>query len=130
MKTVLTYTVAWLGLMLLAILNGILRERAYAPLMSELTAHQLSSLILIALSALYIWSLTGMFRIQSAGYALLIGLIWLGMTIGFEFGFGHYVMDHPWEKLVHDYDILSGRLWLLVLLWTAIAPWLFYHLRA
>ena len=43
MKTVLTYTVAWLGLMLLAILNGILRERAYAPLMSELTAHQLSS---------------------------------------------------------------------------------------
>jgi ABC-type transporter Mla MlaB component len=130
MKIVLTYTVAWLGLMLLAILNGILRERAYAPLMSELGAHQLSSLILIALSALYAWSLTGIYRIQSAGHALLIGLIWLGMTVGFEFAFGYYVMGHPWEKLMHDYDMLSGRLWLLVLLWTAIAPCLFYRLRA
>jgi hypothetical protein len=29
----------------------------------------------------------------------------------FEFLVGHYVMGHPWSRLLHDYNILAGRLW-------------------
>ena len=94
MKIVLTYTIAWLGLVLLAILNGILRERGFGPLMSELSAHQLSTVSGIIIFASYIWSLTGLFRIPSQGHAILIGLIWLAMTVVFEFVFGNYVMGH------------------------------------
>ncbi len=129
MKIVLTYTIAWLGLVLLAILNGILRERGFGPLMSELSAHQLSTVSGIIIFASYIWSLTGLFRIPSQGHAILIGLIWLAMTVVFEFVFGHYVMGHSWEKLLHDYNLLEGRVWVLVLVWTTIAPWLFYRIR-
>jgi hypothetical protein len=53
----------------------------------------------------------------------------LGFTIAFEFLFGHYIADHPWSKLFQDYNILAGRVWAVVLLWVALAPWLFYRLQ-
>ena len=51
-----------------------------------------------------------------------IGLLWFFLTIAFEFIFGHYVMNHTWEKLFADYNFLKGRLWILVLLNNLIAP--------
>ena len=60
--------------------------------------------------------------------ALAIGGIWLALTVAFEFLFGHYVMGHPWSRLFHDYNLLEGRLWVLVLVWTFIAPYVFYRL--
>jgi apolipoprotein N-acyltransferase len=51
------------------------------------------------------------------------------LTVGFELGFGHYVAGHPWSDLVADYDLASGRLWVLIPAWTALAPYLLYRLR-
>jgi len=130
MKTILNYAIGWMGLVIIAIFNGTLRQAGYQPYMSELSAHQLSTLIGILLFAGFIWLLTGIFRIESARQALIIGEMWLIMTIIFEFIFGHYVIGHPWSKLFHDYNLLQGRVWLLVLIWTTIAPYVFYRLRA
>lgn len=129
MKTTLIYAVSWLGLVVLAIVNGWIRVRVYGPSLDELTAHQISTLIGIVLFGGYIWLLTGWFAIESIRQAKLIGGMWLVMTVLFEFGFGHYVMHHPWSKLLHDYNLLEGRVWVLVLVWTAIAPYLFHRLR-
>lgn len=52
--------------------------------------------------------------------------MWLGMTIIFEFGFGHYIMKNSWPKLLGDYNIFAGRVWSLFLVWITIAPYLFY----
>jgi hypothetical protein len=38
------------------------------------------------------------------------GLIWTGLTLVFEFGFGHFVLGLPWERLIADYDIMRGAL--------------------
>lgn len=130
MKIVLIYTASWLGMVILAILNGAMREKVYGKFMGELTAHQLSTLAGIILFGVYIWILTGMFRIESSRQALLIGGIWLIMTTLFEFGFGHYVMGHPWNRLLHDYNILKGRVWSLMLIWTFVAPYAFFRLRS
>jgi len=130
MKIVLKYSVSWLGMVILAILNGTIREKAYGKLMGELTAHQLSTLAGLILFGVYIWMLTGLFRIESSRQALLIGSIWLLMTVVFEFVFGHYVMGHPWDKLLNDYNILKGRVWSLMLIWTFVAPYICYRLRS
>jgi len=122
--------ISWLGLVLLAILNGTLRQKGYGPLMSELSAHQVSTLIAIIIFAVYIYIITGFFRLESARQALLIGAVWVAMTVIFEFLFGHFVMGHSWSRLFHDYNLLQGRLWLLVLIWTFIAPWIFYRIRS
>jgi len=42
--------------------------------------------------------------------------------VAFEFLFGHYVMGHPWSRLVQDFNLLAGRVWALVLLTTLFAP--------
>jgi len=129
MKTILIYIFAWFGMVVLTIANGIIRERFYGQFMPDLSAHQLSTLIAIILFGVYIFIITGVFQIQSGKQAVTIGGMWLIMTVIFEFGFGHFVVGHSWTRLSMDYDILHGRVWILVLVWTFIAPYVFYRLR-
>ena len=117
-------------MVILAIMNGAVREKIYGPHMRELSAHQLSTVIGLIIFGLYIWTLTGIYRIGSSSQAFMIGGMWLIMTILFEFIFGHYIMRHSWIKLFHDYNLLKGRVWLLVLIWTAVGPYVFYRIRS
>lgn len=55
--------------------------------------------------------------------AIAIGLAWLVVTLAFEFGFGR-ARGKPWAELLADYDVLKGRIWVLVLVTTAVAPYL------
>jgi len=124
------YTIAWLGLVLIMILNGTIRNLVYGPLVSELTAHQISSVTGVLLTGLFTWLLSLKWRIQSERLALAIGSIWLVLTIVFEFIFGHYVMGHPWSRLLYDYNLIEGRVWSLVLIFTMIAPYIIYKMRS
>ncbi len=130
MKPLAIYAACWPGMVLLAILNGTLREKLYGPHAPELLAHQVSTVILITILGIYLWILTGFFRIATGLQALLIGGLWLALTVAFEFLFGHWVMRHSWEALLHDYNLARGRIWPLVLIWTAISPYLFYRIRS
>jgi hypothetical protein len=129
MPVVLIYTVCWFGLMVVAILNGTLRTSGFAKLMPELRAHQLSCFTGILFIGLAVWLIDKKWEIVSSNQAIMIGLIWLMMTILFEFVFGHFIMKHPWSRLLHDYRIDEGRLWILVLLWTAVVPFVVYSIR-
>lgn len=123
------YIAGWLGLVVLAIINGVLREKSYGRIVSELTAHQISMVSAMLLFGVYVFWLTGFWPLASAGQALNIGILWLGLTVAFEFLFGHYIMGHTWSKLLHDYNLLKGRLWLLILIWTTVAPYVFYRIH-
>ena len=127
---ILRYVLAWVPMPFIGIINGILRQYGYKDLVGELTAHQISCFIGIILFGLYVWFVTLKWKIQSAGQALAIGLIWLGLTVSFEFLFGHFVMKNPWSTLFHDYNILEGRLWMLVLMFITLAPLIFFKLRS
>jgi hypothetical protein len=129
-RNVIIYAAGWVGLVILAILNGTIRVAVYGPFMSDLSAHQVSTAIGLSLFGIYIWIFTGIFRIASSKQAIIIGVMWLSMTIIFEFLFGHYVIGHSWAKLLEDYNVLKGRVWLLVLIWTTVAPYLFYRIRS
>ena len=127
---VLKYTLAWIPMVFIAIANGIIREFVYKKHTGELTAHQISTITLIIFFTFYVWGLSFLWKLETASQAVIIGLIWLGLTVLFEFIFGHYVMGHPWSKLLHDYNIMEGRIWILILLWTAIVPYVIFRLRA
>jgi len=110
-----------------AMVNGGLRDMTYGKQLPALLANQVSCLsgiiLLGAVMFLYVrhWSLS------SARLALYIGLFWMTLTMAFEFLFFHYFGGHSWTELLANYDISSGRLWPLVLLWVAVAPWVFYR---
>jgi hypothetical protein len=108
--------------MVIGILNGILRVTTYGKWMSEMRAHQLSSLTGIVLFSAAVYILHLFQPMESLNQALLIGISWFLLTVLFEFGFGHFVMKHPWEKLFYDYRLDKGRLWLLVLVWILVLP--------
>lgn len=123
------YVLAWLPLLIIAVLNGALRDAVYGRFMSELLAHQISTIIGAILFGIYIRALVHFWRPDSSTQAFHIGLVWLAMTVAFEFLFMHYVAGHSWHTLLHDYNILAGRVWTLLLVWVAIAPYVFYQLQ-
>jgi len=120
----------WIPMIFIAILNGIIRNYGYQKYTGELTAHQISTVTAIILLGFYIWLIIPFLKLQSANQAIAVGFIWLGLTIAFEFIFGHFVVGHPWDKLFADYKIWEGRLWILVLIWTTIAPYLMFKQKS
>jgi hypothetical protein len=123
------YVLAWIPMVVIAIANGAIREGWYGKFLSELLAHQLSTETGILLFGVYIWVLIRIWRLESAGQAITIGLVWLGMTGPLEFLFGHDVAKRSWNELLHDYNIFAGRVWVIVLVWVTITPYVFYQLQ-
>lgn len=121
-----TYLIAWLGMVALAVVNGAIRDFAYKTRVGDLRAHQISTLSLIILFAVYFWALTYYFPIESEYHAWIIGTIWLALTILFEFVLGYFVSHLPFRKMLHDYNILAGRVWIFILIWTFIGPYIFF----
>ncbi len=111
----------WLLLAILANINGLVRNFGYGPLVSELTAHQISAVmfIIILLGVSYIFFGSKDYPVKELW---LVGSLWLVLTVIFEFLFGHFVIGHSWEKLLFDYNLLAGRLWSVVLLTTWLGP--------
>ncbi len=115
----------WFVLMVVAIVNGVVRNEVYGPSIgNELLSHQISTFtgIILFLAGMYVW-----LKYTNAHYSkkdlLVIGIIWLGITITFEFIFGHYIVGHTWSKLLADYNILEGRIWGLTLLAILAGPY-------
>jgi hypothetical protein len=123
------YLAAWFAMLLVSVLNGALRDFTYGRHMPELLAHQLSTLIGIVLLGAVIRRYMRRWPFASARQALFVGLFWMALTVAFEFLFFHYVGGLSWAALLANYDLSAGRLWPLILLWVAFAPYLFYRLR-
>ena len=123
------YIVAWFPMIIIAIANGLFREKFLAGRLNELQAHQASTASMILLFGIYVWVLLKIWEPETTNQALMIGVFWLLFTVIFEFLFGHYIVGHSWNKLLHDYNIVKGRVWILVLIWVAIAPYVIYKLQ-
>ena len=126
---ILRYLSGWFILLIAAIANGAMRETWYKRQLGDLTAHQVSTATGIILFGFIIWGMSKLWPIPSSRQAWAIGSMWLVLTVCFEFVFGHFVMGHPWRMLFHDYNVLEGRVWILVLLWTTAAPYVFWRLH-
>lgn len=126
----LRYALLWAPMVGIAIVNAGIRESVYRQFAGELAAHQLSTVSGILLFGMYIWFVTGRWRVKSTRQAIAIGMLWLAMTSAFEFLFGYFVMGHPWSRLAHDYNLLAGRVWVFVPVWVAVAPYVMFRLRS
>jgi hypothetical protein len=120
---------SWFGLLVIAMINGAIRDFVYKSYVGDLAAHQISCVTGIGLFAIAIWYFCKLWPLASSQQAWMVGFIWLAMTVSFEFLFFHYARGVPWNVLLHDYDIFQGRLWILVLIWTTIAPWVMWRLK-
>jgi len=120
------YILAWFGMMFLAIFNGTIRDFVYKPYVEELTAHQLSTIILLILFAAYMWVLAKKMPLQSKSQAWSIGAIWFVMTEIFEFGLV-IKQGLSIDEMLHTYNIFDGQFWILIPLWVLVGPSLIYR---
>ena len=73
------------------------------------------------------WVLLSRVGPQSIGAAWRVGAFWAALTVAFEFLAGPYLLRSSWPKLLADYNVAQGRIWLLVLITTFVAPALVYQ---
>lgn len=123
MKMITVTLGTWFLFMILAIINAGIRNGVYKPIVGDLTAHQISTLIFAIVIFVVTYLILRFSDLNlSDSQALFMGITWVILTIGFEFIAGHYAFGNSWEKLLADYNILNGRIWSLVLLIEFIAP--------
>lgn len=112
----------WACIIPLAICNGILREYILRPHLGKLSL-PLSGIIL----CLMIFCLSFIF-IPRLGKGtqktyIYIGILWFILTVSFEFFFG-LMSGESITRLLQAYNIFTGNLWTVVLLFTTAAPYL------
>jgi hypothetical protein len=119
----------WLAILVLASLNGMARQAWLIPNLGQGIGRAVSTLILCGVVSLVTWTTIGWIAPDSTRHALMIGVLWLLLTLAFEFLVGHYVFGTSWSTLLEDHDVSRGRIWPAVLLLVLLAPWLTFRLR-
>jgi hypothetical protein len=112
---------AWLPIPLMAVVNGALRDLSYAKLMSQTLAHSLSVLPLTVAILIWVRLLAGWAPLADRRAGLRVGLVWLLLTLLFEFGLGS-LRGLELSAMLAQYDITRGHLWPLIPLTMGVSP--------
>jgi hypothetical protein len=114
--------VVWLLLLVLAILNGAFREAVLNPALGPQMGHVVSTVLLSGLIvAVASVTVPWVGPVTSRG-AFAVGILWMALTLAFEFGAGYWLFHQPLAELVNDYNLTRGRIWPLVLVATVLSP--------
>lgn len=119
----------WLVLIVAEIAHGVLRAIILVPAVGEFRSNQIGvfsgSAIIFAIAYFTIrW-----IGAQRSKETLLVGMIWLVLTVAFEVLFGRFVVGLPWERIASDYNVLNGGLMPLGLLVLFFSPMIAATLR-
>jgi len=119
---------AWLLFIPIVFMNAAVRELIYKPFTRELLAHQVSTVTgSVAFIVLAYYLLRHCIYNISNDKLLLIGLMWVVLTIMFEFGLGIFVTGASWSEMLYDYNIGQGRIWIFFLVIILITPFIIKH---
>jgi hypothetical protein len=100
----------WLVLIVAEVLHGIARGILLVPHVGEVRSSQIGvftgSLIILAIALAFIrW-----IGAQRTTELLLVGFLWLILTLTFEVAFGRFVVGASWERIATDYNVFEGGL--------------------
>lgn len=114
--------IIWLFIMLIETLHGIARRLLLEPLIGDVSARQIAvftgSILVIAVAFAFIRWLKDAVTVQ----LLLVGAMWVVLTLAFEILLGRFVMDVTWERIFSDYDLRNGGLMPIGLIVMFLAP--------
>jgi hypothetical protein len=120
---------AWLLILVFAVINGGFREAVLLPNLGQPAAFVLSAILLSLCIMIVAIVLAGWLRLNGFSRCLFVGLLWLCLTLVFEFGFGRIVQGLSWAEMLEAYTFKDGNLWPLVLVVTFFAPLLAARIR-
>ena len=113
--------VVWFAILVLAFVNGLLRQAVLLRSFERSVAFTLSGLILITgIVVVSVLSIRWLGRFTLPQY-LALGLLWLVLTLAFEFGFG-LLRGNSMATLLDAYHFRDGNIWPIVLVAVLLAP--------
>ena len=113
----------WLLFIPIVFMNAAVRELVYKPFTGELLAHQVSTIKGSVAFFLLAFFLLRHYMYNTPNDKLLfIGLMWVVLTIVFEFSLGIFVTVASWNEMLNDYNIGQGRIWIFFLVIILITP--------
>ena len=110
----------WLSIIPFAILNGGLRQEILIPLLGEKTAQPISGILLCGIIFIIAYLFLKV-KYYSYKKCYFIGLIWMILTIGFETVFC-LLQGDTLQKIINNYDITTGNLWIIIVIFTGFVP--------
>jgi hypothetical protein len=113
--------VVWLLMMAIETIHGVLRNRFLVPVIGDVGSRQIGVLIGSALILGVAILTIGWIHPTSERALLTIGVLWLVLTLAFEFGLGH-ALGRSWTALLADYDLTRGGLLSIGMVVLALAP--------
>jgi hypothetical protein len=119
----------WLILVVVAVANAAIRELLLAPAIGPDAALPASGTLLAVLILGCAWLAVPLFRPRETRTFVLIGVVWLVLTLAFELLFGHYVVRRSWSEIARVLDPRTGDLFLLALTSALVSPWVAARLR-
>jgi hypothetical protein len=114
--------IVWIVMLVGASVNGAIREALLIPAMGAVAGRTVSTVALCVVVFLLTWLTIRWIAPRSTRDAWMIGALWVALTLAFEFLAGHYLFGNPWSRLLEEYNVFRGRIWILVLVTIVIAP--------
>ena len=118
----------WTGILVLAVINGALREAILVPKLGMAAGLVVSGVLLSALILVVAYLSLPWVGARRTIELLGIGIGWLALTLVFEFSFGLW-QGKSWQVMLEAYTFKGGNIWPVVLAVTALAPYLAAKLR-
>jgi hypothetical protein len=119
----------WLVIIAVETVHGILRTLLLVPMMGDFPARQISvftgSLLIFGVTLFLINWIAARTRRR----LLVVGTIWVLLTILFEITLGRLVLNLSWDQITEDYDISRGGFLGFGLLFMAVSPLLAARFR-
>lgn len=112
----------WVLMVFAAIVNGIFREKFLNVYLGESNALPLSGVILSLLIVAITYEAIDFFQARSVVIYLALGFFWVFLTLVFEYGFGHFVQGMEFREINQAFNLLSGNLFILVIVVTLFSP--------
>jgi hypothetical protein len=115
-------------IVLVETLHGMVREIFIAPVLGDLRARQLGVLVGSVIVLGIAWLCAGWLGAHSRRAQLLVGALWVVLTVAFEITLGRAI-GMSWGRIVSDFNPAQGGFMIAGLAAMFIAPMLTMNLR-
>lgn len=112
----------WMLIIAAETVHGIARRFLLEPFIGDFNARQVS----VFIGATIVLAITFVFvrwlKASRTSQFILVGVMWVVLTVGFEILLGRLAMGLSWERIASDYNVTEGGLLPFGLLVMLLAP--------